>query len=311
MIAKELQSEIDQLGSLKDIVVAYEEIAASYMRRIRNNVVQKRDFLQGLITIFQQVKGSYKKEIEELMKLKDKKNPSVIASEAKQSPSGEIAAGSTNPRNDNKGPRKNGKTVLVLISANTGLYGSIVKQTYKLFLEEAKKETSDIVIIGRLGNSLFKNEQVKTAVSYFDFPDNTVEPESLRKVVEYLIVYDKIIAFYGQFQNVVSQKAVATGISGDVPEQDESQPVVKYLFEPSLENILSFFENEIIASIFEQTMHESQLAKFASRMITLDSASENIQTNIKHTSFLQQKLKHRVMNTKQLSTLSGMSLWRR
>ncbi|OGH22091.1 MAG: hypothetical protein A3F31_00095 [Candidatus Levybacteria bacterium RIFCSPHIGHO2_12_FULL_38_12] len=295
MIARELQSEIDQLGSLKDIVVAYEEIAASYMRRIRNNVVQKRDFLQGLITIFQQVKGSYKKEVEELMQLKTKnKKPSpVIANEVKQS------------------QRKNGKTVLVLISANTGLYGSIVKQTYQLFLEEAKKETSDIVIIGRLGNSLFKNEKVKTAVQYFDFPDNTVDPEALQKIVEYLLVYDKIIAYYGQFQNVVSQKAVATGISGDVPEQDENQPVVKYLFEPSLETILNFFENEIIASIFEQTVSESQLAKFASRMITLDSASENIQTNIKRTSFLQQKLKHRLLNTKQLNTLSGMSLWRR
>ena len=191
------------------------------------------------------------------------------------------------------------------------MFGSIVKQTYKLFLEEAKKETSDIVIIGRLGNSLFKNEKVKTAVQYFDFPDNTVDPEALQKIVEYLLVYDKIIAYYGQFQNVVSQKAVATGISGDVPEQDENQPVVKYLFEPSLETILNFFENEIIASIFEQTVSESQLAKFASRMITLDSASENIQTNIKRTSFLQQKLKHRLLNTKQLNTLSGMSLWRR
>ena len=294
MVFKELLAELDQLGNLRSIISAYEEIAASYMRRIRNNVVQKREFLDGLSVIFSQVKNSYKAEIEVLLAQKKKTSKDLKTS--------------VRP--------KNGKTVLVLLSANTGLYGSIVKQTYDLFINEVKKGQSDVAIIGRLGNLFFKNESIKTSVSYFDFPDNTVDQNALRDIVEFLINYEKIVVFYGEFQNVVTQKPTASSISGDskpTTAQQQTAPVpgIKYIFEPSLVEILSFFEGEILASIFEQTMYESQLAKFASRMITLDQALENIKNNMSKSNFQYQQIKHRNQNAKQLNSLSGVSLWKR
>ncbi len=84
---------------------------------------------------------------------------------------------------------------------------------------------------------------------------------------------------------------------------------VKYLFEPSLEKILQFFEAEIFASIFEQTIHESQLAKNGSRMLLLDNASQNIKDSLKKTELHLRILKHRQTNTKQLNALTGMSMW--
>ena len=47
----------------------------------------------------------------------------------------------------------------------------------------------------------------------------------------------------------------------------------KYIFEPSLETIVIFFETEIFSSLLEQVFHESRLAKLASRMVLLDRAS--------------------------------------
>ena len=44
---------------------------------------------------------------------------------------------------------------------------------------------------------------------------------------------------------------------------------------------MEFFEAEIFASLFEQTIFESQLAKFASRMTSLELRVENIRDILK------------------------------
>ena len=288
MTDKEVKQEINHLSNIKILVVAYEEIAASYMRRVRNNVVQKREFLDGIFLIFQQVKASYKAEIEKLLrKKKGKKTMSI--------------------------KKGNGKKVLVFISANTGLYGDIVKKTYDLFMEEVKKGQTDITIIGRLGTVLFQGETENHPFTYFDFPDNRVDSDLLRKIILHLIEYEEIIVFYGKFQTVVNQIPIRSNIAGDEvlanKQEEASKTIIKYIFEPSLENILKFFESEIFASIFEQTVYESQLAKFASRMITLDKANENIKETLKKAYFTEQKIKHRTLNAKQLNSLSSFSLW--
>ena len=86
-------------------------------------------------------------------------------------------------------------------------------------------------------------------------------------------------------------------------------PKVKYFFEPSLEKIMAFFEAEIFSSIFEQTIFESQLAKFASRMTSLEIRVEKIKELLKQIDIEKQKVKHRIMNKKQLDVLSSISLW--
>lgn len=81
------------------------------------------------------------------------------------------------------------------------------------------------------------------------------------------------------------------------------------MFEPSLEKILEFFEKQIFASIFEQTMRESQLAKTASRLTTLDTASENIIKKLSIVTSEKNRTFHRQQNKKQLETFSSRRLW--
>lgn len=286
---REVISEIERLTGIKILVEAYEEIAATRMRRIRNSVLQSRGFLEGLTQVYKEVQASYKDQIERLMKKKKVKDKSKLFAIAP----------------------KNGKTVSVLISANTGLYGDIIKRTFFLFLENVKKGGVDLAIIGKLGRDLFEEEGLKTPYEYFDLPDSSVDEESLKKISHHLAQYEKIVVFYGQFQNVVSQNPTMANISDTELGKGEEGVKIKYLFEPSLEKIMVFFETEIFASIFEQTVHESQLAKFASRMITLDGAIENIKETLKKVEFQKRLITHRTINRKQLESLSGMNLWKK
>jgi len=75
------------------------------------------------------------------------------------------------------------------------------------------------------------------------------------------------------------------------------------MFEPSLEEVMRFFEHEIFGSLFDQTMRESQLSKFAARVVAMDRADQQIGLREKKT--LEQKimLMHQLSNRKQLNSM--------
>ena len=285
---KEVNTELDYLAGLKEILETYEEIAASRMGRIRSSVLQSRDFLLEINTIFQQVKSSYKDEVALLMKKKKIKDPKELTF-----------------------LNRNGKTLYVLISANTGLYGEIVRRTYNVFIENLKKEhIQDVLIIGKLGYSLFEAEKINATIDYFEFPDDRIDSEKLKKIVEYVLQYQKVLVFYEQFNNIVNQQPIITNISGDPLFNDKTSTQIKYFFEPSLEKIMIFFEKEIVASIFQQTILESELAKFASRMVALDASTENTKNKIKEVTLQKQRLRHQDINKQQVEKFSSINLWK-
>lgn len=293
---KEVLGEIIRLSTLKELVEAYEEIAAMRMRRIRSTVLRARDFLEGLTTIFQEVKSSYKKQILALMKEKKIKNTSKLSV-----------------------VKRNGKTVCILLSSNTGLYGDIVKKTFLLFNDYVNKNQADIILIGRLGKLLFEQQNKNKKFNYYEFPDSGIDKDSLVKLIENVVEYERILVFYGKFKNIVYQDATMLDIYGDPsltdePEKDDNKTgtnQVAYFFEPTLEEVLKFFEGQMFGSIFEQSVSESDLAKYAARMFTLDKATENIRVRFKRVEFQRRLIHHRSMNKKQLESLSGLTLWKK
>lgn len=286
---KQVVSDIEYSFGLKITLQTYQEIAATRMQRIRNSVISSRNFLLGINTIFQQVKSSYK--IKSLPRLPASKAGLLQKSFIKH----------------------NGKTIFILISANTGLYGDIIKRTFDVFVRELKKQNrdvTDVAIIGRLGVKLFQEEFPKKPLSFFELSDNKIDHEVIKKIIPYLIQYEKVIVFYEQFQSIITSLPIATSISGDrLPWEKSKFGEIKYNFEPSLEKVMAFFEKEIFASIFEQAVYESLLAKFASRMVALENATENIQNNLKQAILQKDRIKHQEQNRKQNERLSGMSLW--
>jgi F-type H+-transporting ATPase subunit gamma len=284
---KELTRETEFLTVLRTILETYEEIAATRMARIRSSVLASRDFLLEINAIFQQVKTSYKTQIEALMKARKIKDSSKLTF-----------------------IKRNGKTLYVFVSANTGLYGEIIRKTYDIFIDKVKKEPGDVAILGKLGLEIFKAEEMKTPLTYFEFPDNRIDNAILQRIVERIIQYEKVFVFYEQFNNVVSQSPIVINISGDPLPWEKGGPQARYFFEPSLEKIMEFFEKEIFASIFQQTIFESELAKFAARMVSLDLASDNTKNRLKQVTLAKNRIRHREDNRKQLEKFASMSLWR-
>ncbi|OGV90334.1 hypothetical protein A2783_04200 [Microgenomates group bacterium RIFCSPHIGHO2_01_FULL_45_11] len=278
----QLTEEIDELHSLKQLIASYEEIASIRMRRTRESVLKNREFLREISAVFDEVRSSYADQIARLSRRRFGKNKVTFLAH-------------------------NGKKVAVLLSAQTGLYGEIVSRSFNQFAQEVREGKSEVTIVGRHGLNLFVSEFPNHLYTFFELPDFGVSAEQLNEVVHHVVQYDEIHAYYGEFVSVVTQQPKKLTITAEISlEGSLVGHKVSYVFEPSLEKILMFFETEIFASLFNHTVKESQLAKFASRVLALDQADEKMQNRLKKLQFEHTRAVHWDLNKKQLNLLPAI-----
>lgn len=288
---KQIETEILRLMSLDAVTRGYSQIASIKMKKVRDGVLTSRDFLDEINNIFAEVLDSYRREIIRLSKrlgLKKKKSKGDSITFLAH----------------------NGRKVAVLLSANSGLYGDLIARTFKLFTESVRASDYEVTIIGLTGLALFQQFEPNRPYTYFDLPDSKLDYVKLANIIKHLVSYEEIVIYYPKFENVVTQEPAVFSISAGTKLQSSSKgPRREYIFEPTLESILIFFETEIFNSLLEQTVSESQLAKYASRMLSLDRASERIGNRLKEIKIDKLKLSHKISNKKQLHSLSGVTLW--
>ncbi len=279
----DIKEDIKNVSALGDLINAYEEIASIRMKKIRDLVLRNRVYQDEINTIFEKVRQWYSRETFALAK--------------------------------NRGVSKqitfiphNGKNVSVLLSANTGLYGNIIPETYRIFMKEARETQSEITIIGKYGFQLFLSENIGKPYTYFDFPDYGEDNEKLYGIIKHIVQYEQIHVYYGKFKNIIKQEPTMLSVSAKIDLTAEKDVGKKeyYLFEPTLEKILIFFETQIFSSLFQQSMKEAQLSKYASRFVAMDKASTNTRSEVKKLEFEKNRIVHNNFNKKQLSVVAGL-----
>ena len=287
------RNNFEDLNDMSTIVLTYEEVAAIRMQRIRFVVLQKRSFIEELEHVYSVVRRMYKHEIMDILKKKHLSDSKLLN-------------------------RKNGKTIAVFVGANTGLYGDIVRKTFDYFYNSAKQHPEyDLAVIGRMGKVLAQEYNMKQEIQYIDLSDQAIQKEELNDLILLLLQYENVILYHGEFKNMLHQEAMASklddsatnsaGESGDTSLEPFKKE--KWLIDPSLEELLDFFESELFSSFVVQTIGEGQLAKLASRIDTLEQATEHIQTEVVKAARKLEQLNHEVLNKKQNDMLSGMMVW--
>lgn len=289
---KQLKEEILSNNNYKLLTRAYQEHAVGQMNFAKYSVLTSREFDGDLKEIFSNVKTSYKN----------------------------IIIG----KNIKNVVKKNGKQAWILVSANKKLYGDILIRICRLFVEKVKNidpKKVDLIIIGRQGKNFFDAQAIHMPYKYYEFPEFNVSLDFLKEVNENLIYYEDVLVFYGKFNNLVSQTAIQTSIAGgtDSSKQDDAKSVSElqetkkhsFLFEPSVQEILAFFENQILSLLLNQIVQESQLARFASRIAAMEQAQQNIEKQLLILIHRERVVKNMDMNKRQLETLAGRTLWAR
>lgn len=284
--SKKFTEEMTTLHSMLNVVETYQEIAAMRMRRVKKSVLNSREFLVDLNNTFKAVTFAYEEYLKRVSKYKE---------------TGRLL-------------NKNGKEVLIFVSANMGLYGDIIRKTFKVFKDEVNKggPTTEVVLIGKVGLDMYKASGMTKPYTYYDLSDSGVDPDNLKKILSTILEYSQINVFHGLFKSVLAQVPFKTTVTGDAANLEnkyEAEGNVMFLFEPSVESIADYFEREVLSSVFEQAIFESNLSKFSSRMVSLYSATDNIRNSLKRVDFSMKKFNHKLFNSKQISRLSSVYLW--
>jgi len=105
------------------------------------------------------------------------------------------------------------------------------------------------------------------------------------------------------------QKVVQSDISGGTIQEKELGEIKNYLFEPSPEAVLDFFETELISAFFNQTILEHRLSRYATRMIAMYQATRSAKEKRRELEIEQKKLIRQLLNKKQVEMFSGLQLW--
>lgn len=286
---KKIEQEIEMVLTLKLLAEAYEEISVSRMQLVRSKVLSTREYIEKLSEVFSDVKLSYKKQLQKLIK-KGKKMEGGFSFDTLS---------------------KNGREASILITANENFYGGLIKKVFTLFMEKVKQRDTDILVIGKVGKK-FLDEAGVRGYKYIQVSDRNMSEEELKALLKETIDYQTVNVFYGQFQNMRSQIPVTHNISGDVAVGDggkELDEKVNFYFEPSLERVFILFNNQVFSSILKQTLGEAELARLASRVWAMDEALTNIHGSHEKLKKDRNRVQKLIENKKQIQRVSGFLIW--
>ncbi|MDP3997752.1 MAG: FoF1 ATP synthase subunit gamma [Candidatus Andersenbacteria bacterium] len=280
----EIEEELSFTANLNGLVSTYEEIAVMRIERVRNNVLAARQFRSGLTQVFSQVRTSQQQEIIAVLQ-----KTKTIARQA-----------------------------AVLVSTNTRLAGDITSRTSRSFIKYVSQQSVDPVILGQVGKEHFLSALPDRKIKFFPLPAGQPTIKELRSLISFLLPYQSVIVFFGHFENLVTQKP-ATAEFGEKDILKKYKPAKSrfftlpqgetFIFEPSLEKITYFFNNQIFSVLLQLTTSESWLSLLGSRITAMEQASNNISKYLKvlRLEKLRQDRRHR--NRKQRDRLAGISLW--
>jgi len=280
-ILKKIRENLKTVSNIETITRAYQEIANLRMNKIRQGVLNNREFIEELSRVYTLAKKSYIAQLKKNRLMKKKE--SLI--------------------------KRRGERVVVFLSGNERFYGTLILDIWQELLNYLAEKGADLAVVGRIGKYLAERSGFGHKMFYFELDDDNPEKERIKEIIEFIKNYEEIIIFHGRFQTILSQKVVQSNISGGVTLEKELAEVKSYLFEPSADAVLEFFETELMSAFFNQAILEHRLSRYATRMIAMYQATENAKERKRKLEIEQKKLERQLFNKKQVELFSGYPLW--
>lgn len=271
MTIKEIEEALDEGNSLKTIAQAYSEIANLKIKRIRNETERNRVFFEEISYVYGLIRL-----------LADKKKVTV---------------------------QKTKKTLSIIITSNYHFYGSINSDLINFFVSTSQKFPADALLIGKAAidyfkvhSQLLKGGQTQKILKK-DMPDSL----ELKELVDLVKDYSQVLIYYSKMKSLLVQQPDIKDLAFTRKWMaKDSLMNFKFIFEPDLEKILSFFDSQILTLILEDAFLESELSRTASRFIAMDSAETEANKFIKEYLGFKSYIKRGTVNNTILENFASM-----
>lgn len=272
----QINKTLEDIISLKLVTQAYTEIAAIKLQKIRAGIEKNRNFFQEVSAVFRMVKvAAEKRNIQ----------PNIV---------------------------KKG-SISLLLTSNKRFYGDLENHLTKFFADNTTQFPTDRIVIGTVAKEILEAIKYPYPYQTHIFDDDLPSLEHIRSLLNNLVGYQQILVYYSRMQSVLMQEPSVVDLLQKPPEHylTSHEHAFDSIFEPEIAKMLEFFDSQIATFLLEQLFLESELARTAARLISMNQAQFNAEDLIRQQKRLLTKADRSLDNIRLLDTIASMTNWRK
>lgn len=237
-----IEKEMNSIGTLKDLTSVFESLASTQVAKVKDKVQTSQAFFDLLWQRYTSLRVDPKKRI-----------------------------------TGREGVGDNGRSVLVLISAEAGLSGDLDMRMIESMQSEYDPGTTDIVVLGSHGASQLSQRGIPY-IKFFQLPE-TDQYINVNPVIDVVRPYEKITVYYEEYLSLGQQEVrsinLVTSIQAMSQEAEEDVMTANdTIFEPSIDEIADEMEASMMSLALSQVILQSGLAQAASRFNAMTVAED-------------------------------------
>ena len=283
----DLRRRVRAVKNTQQITKAMKMVAASKLRRAQERIQQGRPFATEMLRVL-----------------------SGLASRVQAS---------AHPLLDERlTPRADGRTLLIVVTADRGLCGSFNTNVIKAasaFIAENPAPVA-LSLVGRRGRDYFARrafEVVHEEINFFGQLRFAHAQAIAGRAMELFIrgEIDRVFLAYNEFKSVLAQRVVIDRLLPIPREEIEAGrnaaagPVVEYLFEPAPEELYkSLIPTHVEVQVFKALL-ESNAAFYAAQMTAMDAATRNSGEMIEQLTLHMNKVRQAAITREIIEVVSG------
>jgi F-type H+-transporting ATPase subunit gamma len=206
--------------------------------------------------------------------------------------------------------------LFIIVSSDRGLCGSFNTNIIKFVsnkLSETEKEVK-LITIGKKATDFFKKQKYQLIHSY-DNILGSLNAQIVNDIVKNIIdgylkkEFDEVQIIYNEFKSIAKQNIVSERflplIVDDKHTDKSNAPMIDYIYEPSVSEILNDLIPKQLNVHFMKTLLESNAAEHAARMTAMEIATNNASDLMQILELFYNKARQESITKELLEIVSG------
>lgn len=284
---KEVKSRISSVTSTQQITSAMKMVAAAKLRRAQDRIIQMRPYSQKLTSILQNVSANLSGDVDNNY--------------------GEV--------------RESENVLLVVVSSDRGLCGAFNNNAFKEAIKvidakysyEKKHNGVHIFPVGKKAYEYFSKRGYQVVDDHYELMHD-LNFDNAKAAAEQIMkgfsdgTYDKVELIFNEFKNVATQiLRVEQFLPIEQAEQEEGAEIedIDYIYEPSMEYVVSELIPKSLKIQFYKAVLESNASEHGARMTAMGQATDNAGEMLKELKLTYNRTRQAAITKEILEIVGG------
>lgn len=198
------------------------------------------------------------------------------------------------------------KQIFLALTSNRRFYGTINREIAARLLGRMEKDSnSAYLMIGQTGKQILEFTDYASKCGYWQFEDEEPTKQEILELINILSEYNSIYVFYPTYINPFRQEVTLIDITHKAEPEFVEKVEIDYIFEPDIDELISFFETQVRLILFNRVLLETKLAQTGARLTRMQRARDQAEDLVKEQRAAIHKEVMAIQNKRLLETFAG------